>query len=261
MLSFGTRALAGVLLAFGAVAWAPQTRDWILSREITGRVDVFSYFPLQVGNRWVYQYEYKTGDPERPNVQRWTSEVVVAEHVRVPEGLVVVRRVGTGAPANVADLERFHYLVRGNYVYEVHETSWDARNRSLGEGLRSLLAKGDATPDFFFPMRAGLLWAEKQREDEDYRKWLEAQKQGGHPYRPDHFYHWAVEGRGAVKDIRLPVSPRAFALAYYTAGGPAWRSFEEGVGVVGEWNHHSGTYWDTTVRLLKFTPAPPPSKR
>src|SRR5436190_15202374 len=76
MSSSGTRALASVLLALGAVAWAPQTRDWILSREITGPVDVFSYFPLQVGNRWVYQYEYKTGDPERPNVQRWTSEVV-----------------------------------------------------------------------------------------------------------------------------------------------------------------------------------------
>lgn len=240
-----SRTLAVGLLLLGAAVGAQQ-RDWILSREITTPVDVLRYFPLQVGNRWIYDYEYQTGDPDRPAVQRWTSEVTVVEHVRVPEGLVVLRKVvAPQAPPGQFEVE--HYLIRGNYVYAFGEILWDRPNRSLSPGFRDLLAKGDAVPDFFFPLRENLLFAEKDREDREYREWQDARK------HPEPFYHWLVEGRGGQGSaVKLPVSPQAFRLVYGTIGGPTERWFEEGVGVVGEWNRHNGTYWETTIRLQKF---------
>ena len=244
---------AGLLLL--AAALGAQPRDWILSREITTPVDVLRYFPLQMGNRWIYDYEHRTGDPERPTVQRWTSEVTVAEHVRVPEGLVVLRKVvAPQAPPGQFEVE--HYLIRGNYVYPFGEILWDQPTRSLSAGFRDMLAKGDAVPGFFFPLRENLLFAEKDREDREYREWQDARK------HPDPFYHWAVEGRGGQgRAVKLSVSPQAFRLVYATIGGPAERWFEEGVGVVGEWNRHNGTYWETTVRLQKFIRAPATPKK
>ena len=31
---------------------------------------------------------------------------------------------------------------------------------------------GKVTPDLFFPMRVGLMWAERVREDEEYQRWM-----------------------------------------------------------------------------------------
>ena len=248
------RTLAAGLLFLGAVLWAQQ-RDWILSREITAPVDVFRYFPLQVGNRWIYDYEYRTGDPERPTVQRWTSEVTVTEHVRLPEGLVVLRKVvAPQVPPGQFELE--HYLIHGNYVYAFGEILWDRPTRSFSATFRDRLVSGDVVPDFFFPLRENLLFAEKDREDREYREWQDAKK------HPEPFYHWLVEGRGGQgRAVKLSVSPQAFRLVYATIGGPTERWFEEGVGMVGEWNHHSGTYWETIIRLQKFIRAPATLKK
>ena len=49
--------------------------------------DPLAWFPLQVGNHWVYEYEWKSGDRNRPNVDRWTSEETITGWVTIPEGL------------------------------------------------------------------------------------------------------------------------------------------------------------------------------
>jgi hypothetical protein len=235
-----------VLLSVFALA---QNRDWVLSREITEKADVLAHFPLQIGNRWTYEHEHKTGNPERPGVAVWTSEVTVLGHVQVPEGLVVLRKVeAPQAPSDQRETE--HYLIRGNYVYAVPDLLWDAKRQSLDDTFRQRLAQDDITPEFFFPLREGLLWAEKDRENRTLRGWLDSKQQ------PDGFYHWFVQGRGGQgRAVKLLVSSQAFLLVYATLGGPVERWFEDGVGVVGEWNRHGGTYWETTVRLKEFIPA------
>jgi hypothetical protein len=39
--------------------------------------DPFAWFPLQVGSRWVYEHEAKSGDRNHPDVDRWTSEETI----------------------------------------------------------------------------------------------------------------------------------------------------------------------------------------
>jgi len=52
-----------------------------------------AWLPLQVGSRWVYEHEWKSGDRNRPLVDRWTSEESITGRVTIPEGLVVLRNV------------------------------------------------------------------------------------------------------------------------------------------------------------------------
>src|SRR5437762_9791605 len=55
--------------------------------------DPLAWFPLQVGSRWVYEYESKSGDRNRPDVDRWTTEETITGRLSIPEGLVVLREV------------------------------------------------------------------------------------------------------------------------------------------------------------------------
>jgi hypothetical protein len=255
---------ACALLLLPALCSAQQ-RDSILSREITEKADVLAYFPVQVGNRWIYEHEAKSGDPDRPDVLRWTKEIAITGHLAIPEGTVVLRQVryrdvravsGSARPVAEADPQRdqFHYLIRGSYVYEIRPPNWDEKSHSLTEGYRKSLLAGDQTPAFFFPMRVGLLWAEEEREARELR-------QASPDLDP--FYHWLVEGKGGEGGVvKMDVSPEAFHLVYHTAGGPTERWFETHVGVVGEWDYHSGTYWENAVRLKQFVPAAaPPMQR
>jgi hypothetical protein len=35
------------------------------------------WFPRQVGSRWIYEHEWKSGDRNQPSVDRWTSEETI----------------------------------------------------------------------------------------------------------------------------------------------------------------------------------------
>ena len=67
--------LAVVLSVFSAVASAQE--------------DPLAWFPLQVGSRWVYEHESKSGDRNRPGVDRWTTEETITGRVIISEGLVL----------------------------------------------------------------------------------------------------------------------------------------------------------------------------
>src|ERR1035437_1777396 len=73
------RGLAIALCAFSIVASAQE--------------DPLAWFPLQLGSRWVYEHEWKSGDRNRPDVDRWTAEETITGWVNIPEGLVVLREV------------------------------------------------------------------------------------------------------------------------------------------------------------------------
>jgi hypothetical protein len=272
------RVLALALLI--VIICTAQKRDWTLSREVAAKADVFDAFPLQTGNRWIYEREHRDGDPERPNVVRWDLQVTVVGRVSVPEGTIVLRKVEASnirvmaAPGKSEQqiqamqqrvnlsADQFQYLVRGNYVYEFGYGE-ERNSGSLSESFRKMLLDGDALPAFFFPMRTGTMWAERTREERDWAAFQQSQTANpGQVYAPDHFYHWVVGGKGAPGRVEfMPIPREAFLLVYATASGPVERWFENGVGVAGEWNYHSGTYWENTLRLAQFVPAGPTAKR
>src|ERR1700758_5567736 len=55
--------------------------------------DPLAWFPLEVGSHWVYEYEAKSGDRNRPDVDRWTTEETITAWVTIPEGLVVAEAI------------------------------------------------------------------------------------------------------------------------------------------------------------------------
>src|SRR5213595_3771620 len=65
----------------------------VLSAVAIVQEDPLAWFPLQVGSRWVYEHEWKSGDRNRPDVDHWTTEETIAGWVTIPEGLVVLREV------------------------------------------------------------------------------------------------------------------------------------------------------------------------
>jgi hypothetical protein len=64
-----------------------------LSTVASAQENPLAWFPLQVGSHWVYEHEWKSGDRNHPDVDRWTSEEKITSRVTIPEGLVVLREV------------------------------------------------------------------------------------------------------------------------------------------------------------------------
>jgi hypothetical protein len=64
-----------------------------LSIAASAQENPLAWFPLRVGSRWIYEHEWKFGDRNRPDVDRWTSEETITGPVTIPEGLVVLREV------------------------------------------------------------------------------------------------------------------------------------------------------------------------
>ena len=238
-----------------------------LSLEVKESANVFDYFPLEVGNRWVYEDTYATdyGNPPRRVRRTSTREVTIVAHDSVSEGTVVHWRerntdfqyqFGPGwSEEQKADFmqpssrgEHRFYLVRGSYVLPFYIHSWDAAAKALTQRYRSYLEK--ATPDFFFPMTIGIRWSHRQREQPDLEKLtLFRQGKGGAP-NPGNYY-WVVESR---QDVTTPYGEieDAFRLVYRTLGGPHRRWFKPGIGIVRESLWHSGTYIETDSVLKEL---------
>ena len=238
-----------------------------LSLEVKESVNVFDCFPLEVGNRWVYQDTYATdyGNPPRRVQRTSTREVTIVGRDSIPEGTVVHWRerntdvkheFGPGwseeqkatfmQPSSRGE-HRF-YLVRGSYVLPFYTHSWDAAAKDLTKRDRSYLEK--VTPDFFFPMTIGIRRSDRQREQADLKQvTLFRQGKGGAP-NPGNYY-WVVESR---QDVTTPYGEieDAFLLIYRTIGGPLRRWFKPGIGVVRESSSHSGTYIETDSVLKEL---------
>lgn len=259
------------------------------SIEYKKPVQVFDYFPLEVGNRWVYDNTHTTAVrtvPERPEtengkacicdpfeycgpalVKRFIKEVVVTAHYNVPEGKVIVRQVREKDirfeyppdidPEELRELSREEkistepYLIQGNYVYKVPDWGWDMKEKALTPAFRSRLE--DSVPAFFLPMGKVRLWAERTREERDYQQG-ELWKQGKGPPPNPGMYYWVVEESDSVKVPYAEIKKVHF-LMYRTQGGPSMVWFKDGLGVVKNLYVHNGTYWQSSSELKAFYPA------
>jgi hypothetical protein len=276
-----------VLVVLPSTVHASEDRVFF-SMEYGEPADVLDYFPLQVGNMWVYEYTQKNAietEAELPETEdckdkpydpfehcgptltkQWTEEVVVTGHYDVPEGKVIVREVQEKDvrfeyPAEIdaseiGDLDRGEktriepYLIRGNYVYEIPEWGWDPELGELTPKLRERLE--GLVPDFFFPMSKVQLWAERKREEDDFRR-SELFKQGKGPAPNPGMYYWAVQESGPVQ-VPYGKIEGSYFLMYRTVGGPSMVWFKDGLGVVKTEYVHSGSYWNTFSELRAFYP-------
>lgn len=212
-------------------------------------------FPLQTGTRWVYENEWRSGDPSRPDVERWTTEETITGTVATSEGLVVLREVREqgnptgktntvrvitpngqlrelqrGKHAGFVAREREPYLVHGNCIYVIGD-GWDNQGQQLHPSYRKSLAEGVVSPNFCFPLQMGRKWG---TDDIPWRvesardrvgSFIAPEYAGATHIFSDHF------GSGGLEDI--------------------W--FQEGIGVVGEHYIHEGSYDEYTRRLVSFS--------
>ena len=239
--------ILAIFLAAASLVYCAVTK-LVLSRDVHETANVMEWYPLQVGNRWIYKHEAKYGSETKPTVEQWTREVTITGHVRVPEGLLVLRTAKvTGGTSSAPTNQPHPYLIRGQYVYRAF---YDPQKKALRPESKQLLANGTDIPEFFFPLEVGLIWAEKNREDADT-----ARAKTGTPIPT--LAHWLVSGRGphgSMTPGHMP--PDAYALYYETVQTPLERWFQKGVGILGEAStSRSGSYLETRMMLQKFIPA------
>jgi hypothetical protein len=228
-----------------------------LSIVASAQENPLAWFPLRAGSRWVYEHEWKSGDRNRPDVDRWTSEEIVTGWVNIPEGVVVLREVkeqggSTGQsvrmkviapngqlrdvelpriahPGYLVARDSEPYLVRGNCVYVIGE-GWDRQNGRLRPSYEEYLAKDGISADFCFPLHMGRQWG-----NEDVP--------------------WSVEPARAAVASFLPAE-YAGAIHIFSShfGSGGWEDvwFQKGIGVVGEHYIHNGTYDEYTKKLVLF---------
>ena len=225
---------------------------------LSAQGDPREWLPLQAGARWVYEHEWKSGDRNRPDVDRWTTENTITRAVAVPEGLVVLREAKpqssatrpivsklviapNGERRSVQEPPHGHgYLVaRAGQPYLLHESciyvinaGWDAQNQQLSPQYREYLAKGTLSPDFCFPLQEGHAWG-------------------------NHDAPWRVEPARAGVGAFLPTAyARAAHIFSSHFGSGGWDDvwFQKGVGVVGEHYIHNGTYDEYTMTLRSYSP-------
>jgi hypothetical protein len=231
----------------------------VFSMVGSAQEDPLSWFPLQVGSCSVYQHEWKSGDRNRPDVDRWTSEETITGWVTIPEGLVILREVkeqGSSSrqavrtnviprngqlrevelpriahPGYLVTRDRESYLVYGNCLYVIGE-GWDRQNQRLRPSYQEYLAKDALSADFCFPLQMGRHWGNND-------------------------IPWSVEPARAGVASFLPAE-YAGAIHIFSShfGSGGWMDvwFQKGVGVVGEHYIHNGTYDEYTKKLLSFQP-------
>jgi len=230
----------------------------VLLMPASAQQNPLEWFPLQMGSHWVYEHESKSGDRNRPDIDRWITEETVTGRVTIPEGLAVLRDVKQRPNSNeritsvpviapngqlryvqqpdhnrgiLTARESEPYLVRGNCVYVIGG-GWDVQKQELRPEFRTYLSEGDVSPDFCFPLQIGGAWG---NNDIPWR--VGPAREGVSAFLP-------AEYAGAIHIFS----------SHFGSGG--WKDvwFQKGVGVVAGHYIHNGTYDESSSRLLSFSP-------
>jgi len=219
------------LFAWILISWAPVFAQGVAS----------AWFPMDIGNQWIYEHESRGGSSKNPLITRWQSVETTTGAVAIPEGTVVLRHVQVSGDASSGWIEsvfgRSNFLIRKDCLYFLNPAfSWNEQEERLRPEYAAKLLAGDVEPEFCFPLSAG-----KSFGRDSPPGWVPSRVVG--------------QGRGQ-RFAPASVSSKAFDVrvhVVYADETHLW--FEKGVGITGEWDWHNGTYLEYRVRLVRFQPA------
>jgi hypothetical protein len=200
---------------------------------------VREWLPMQIGDRWVYEKEWRGGDRNHPDVTRWREEDSTVAIQTTPEGTLVRRQVrlldNTAPPPNLRIGPESNILIRDACIYYLRNGyGWNSALNQLSGEFKQDLAANKALPDVCFPLRAGQTWG-----DPNIGRDL-----------------WTVAGFGKKNaDDPVSVTQESWRLeASLASGDDDYVWFQKGTGIIATRTYHNGTYDDRRVRLLQFEP-------
>jgi len=212
---------------------------------------VAEWFPLHVGDTWIYQHETRDqgGDRDHLEIETWKTEETIVGSWVVAEGTVFGRhvRITEGAPVRQRVNPHAAYLIRGDCLYATR-VFWDPLTHQLAPNtLKSLSIY--LSPDFCFPLVVHKTWGAINGLP-GLPKWGVT--------RPEGAKDWEVAdvtaANSSVSGSRETFHIRSNS-GYLGSGttGEIW--FEKGVGMVREEMIHHGTITEIRTRLIRFKPA------
>lgn len=219
-----------------------------------------TWYPLQVGNTWVYEKESLDGDMAKPDAERWTTEETITAATAFPElaGTLATKRTkvltDTLTPGLIPENDfakreptETHFLIHRACLYKLD--GWEApcaqtspngcvsafdRSGQLNSAYRSEFLRGNVPPEYCFPMSKGITWGKVPSTS------------------PAGEHVWEVKGVNS-DPFGLP-SGETFHLTSHDGSGTSMdRWFGKGVGLLQEVVEHHGTYDEDRQRLLKAT--------
>ena len=200
----------------------------LLAAQIAVAADPLSWFPLNIGHRWIYDCVSKSGNVRNPDVARWTATVTVREQIPTNDGLVVLRSVtieGTPNPSNGWPWHTAPLLVRGDCIYPLYPEAWDQQRRVFTPEFSTYIKQ--VSPMFCFPLQPGATW--KGTGD----------------------WAWAVEGTGPAPRGPQDIKADVFRLTSQQSGSTEYVWFRAGTGPVASWSWHNGTYTEGFEKLRR----------
>jgi hypothetical protein len=221
---------------------------------------ISAWFPLQVGNTWVYEKESLDGDMAKPDVERWTTEETITAATSFPElaGTLITKKTkvlaDTLTPGFIPENDfakrepgETHFLIHQACLYKLD--GWDApcaqtgptecvpafdRNRRLNPAYRSEFLRGNVPADYCFPMTKGMTWGK-----------VPSTSPAGEDV-------WDVIASNA-DPFGLPVRDTFHLTSHDGSGTSMDRWFGKGVGLLQQVIEHHGTYDEDRQRLQKAT--------
>ncbi len=200
-----------------------------------------AWWPVQVGDSWVYAKQFLEGDMDHPSIETWTTEETVESVTAVGDSgaILVVKRVrvldhktpagfAPGNDSTKAEKAESHLLIYRDAVYILdgafaQGASCDnlgdrclpplAVNGGLDPRYLTDLLHGRVATDFRFPLTPGQTWGKVPSTS------------------PAREYVWRVQSRNG--DPFGPAGGETFHLVSYEGGGVTIdRWFTKGVGLV-----------------------------
>jgi hypothetical protein len=213
---------------------------------------VLSWYPLEVGDSWIWANESLDGDRTHPSFERWTMEQTIVSAAPDAElgGTLVTRRNRVLNDVTSADFiqannaarpvaPESHLLIFRNCLYILDGEEVGSAKIAPGYGhtratYHEELLRGTVQPDFCFPLAVGMTWGRIPSRGLD----------------PD--FVWNVVSLNA--DPYGPPNGTTFRLTTRAGSGTFInRWFTKGIGVVQENSEHHGTYEEGRRRLLRAT--------
>jgi hypothetical protein len=220
----------------------------ISSGAVCAQNAVENWFPIHVGDQWIYEHETRddTGEGRAHlEIHRWKTEETIIGSWIIPEGTLVGRqvRVVEGSPHEGYRVRSDPaYLIRGDCLYS-DEVDWEPSVHLLTLEFRERLLAGHVAPDFCFPLAVGKTWGAPHWGN--WRPLAEAKD-------------WQVAGT-KTRDPLAPDKNKTFHVtsvsSYLGSGMTADIWFAKSLGIVRKEEIHHGTVGEDRTRLIRFEPA------